>query len=176
MTRLRLLLPLVALSLAAVIALVWIGQRPSLADRTVALGFNGPAEYDTFILSSELAVRESWLPMALSPEAFAAMLSEVDFARQVLIVVAVGSYVGASRTLGLLELAFRADPLGPGGYDIAVEIGIVPESCGEISGRSYPFIVGVFDAYPNAMIMGSGFFPSPRRCGAVITATPTPTA
>jgi hypothetical protein len=143
---------------------------PEVEAMVVASGFNGPAERTAEIFDSEADVRASWLSRALSAQQMDAMLAKVRFGEQVLISYSFGRRTNASSQIQLVRLVFekRFDS-----YSIGTRLGVVADTCGQVETASYPFIVGVIAAVPDAEIGGSSSSNYPAECGPIQTGEPS---
>ena len=144
-------------------------QDPELAERQVAMGFNGPASQGTYIFRSEAEVRQSWLAAALSDQEIATLISKTDFSRQVLVGFSFGRRMNASGQIMISELGYHESNRG---YTIATRIGVVPESCGFSFTESYPFVVGVTGAVPDAEVRGYSSSNFPDKCEPIVSGEP----
>ncbi len=143
---------------------------PNVEQMVVASGFNAPAESGAEIFVAEADVRASWLGAALSEQQLAAMLAKVRFGEQVLISYSFGKRTNASSQIQLVRLVFekRFDS-----YSIGARLGVIPDTCGQADAASYPFIVGVIAAVPDAEIGGSSSSNYPAECGPIQTGEPS---
>jgi len=144
-------------------------QSPELAAQQVAAGFNGPATGGSEVFRSEAEVRSSWLAKALTADELEAMLARADFTRQVLVSHSAGRYGNASGEVMLSALGYVTQGSG---YSVSIKIGVVPEDCGMEDADSYPFVVGVTNAVPDAEIRGSGLSNFGAPCGPVVASAP----
>ena len=94
-------------------------------------GFNGPRLPHSFLFDSPVAVRDSWVALAV-PNELEGILSKVDFARDVLIAVAVGE----RQNVNVPAKAVAAD-----GLVIYLQSGVNMPDCAEPKGSSYPFVL-----------------------------------
>jgi hypothetical protein len=145
-------------------------QAPELAQRQVATGFNGPARQGTYVFRSEPEVRQSWLAAALSDRELETLIARTDFSTQVLVGFSFGRRMNASGAIMILELGYRESNRG---YTISTHIGVVPESCGVSFTESYPFVVGVTEAVPEAEVRAFGSLNFPDECGPTASGVPT---
>ncbi len=145
-------------------------QDPELAKRQLASGFNGPASSNTYVFHSSDEVRHSWLAKALSREDLDKLILRTDFSKQVLIAYSFGERENAAGPILLSELGYHRAGQG---YSISTVIGVVPESCGVRFAKSYPFVVGLTDAVPDAQVNGTGTSNFPAPCGPIATGNPT---
>jgi hypothetical protein len=144
-------------------------QDPDLAERQVAMGFNGPESAGTHIFRSEAEVRQSWLAAALSDQEIEALIARMDFAMQVLVGVSFGQRMNASGQILISEFGYQESNLG---YTIATSIGVVPESCGFGFAESYPFVIGMVEAVPDAEIRGYSSSNFADECGPIVSGQP----
>lgn len=144
-------------------------QDPELSRRQVATGFNGPASQGTYVFRSEQEVRQSWLAAALSDQEIQALIARTDFSTQVLVGFSFGRRMNASGKIMISELGYHESYPG---YTIATRIGVVPESCGLSFTESYPFVVGVTGAVPEAEVRGSSSSNFPDECGPIVSGEP----
>lgn len=143
-------------------------RDPELAKRQVATGFNGPASSQTYIFRSAADVHASWLATALPQQALEALTTKTDFSKQVLVAFTAGEYTNASGHILISGLEYRSGS----GYMISTRIGVVPDSCGIKRAASYPFVVGVADAVPNAPVGGYDASNFPDKCGPIVSGKP----
>jgi hypothetical protein len=144
---------------------------PDMMARQVAAGFNGPAEVETYLFRSEAELRGSWLARALPASEFAALIERINFNSQWLVAMSIGQRLNASRQIQISSLGHSSSFAS---YSIAVQIGVVPESCGVEYKASYPFVVGVVDAIPGSEINGYSMSNFPAECGPIMAGEPTP--
>lgn len=143
-------------------------QDADMAERQVAIGFNGPAMQDTYVFRSEAEVRESWLSEALTDEEIETLLSKVDFSSQTLVGFAFGERMNASDQVTIAELGFSEGR----GYSIATRIGVVPDTCGIEFTESYPFVLGVVDAVSQSGVNAQSTSNFPAECVPIMAGTP----
>jgi hypothetical protein len=143
-------------------------QDPEMAKRQVAVGFNGPSLSDTYLFRSEVEVRKSWLARVLSRQELNTLLGKADFSKQVLVAYSFGKRTNASGKIVLADLRYEYQ-----GYTIATRIGVVPDSCRVRETASYPFVVGVTDAFPNARVTGFDTSNFPDKCGPIVSGEPS---
>jgi hypothetical protein len=143
-------------------------QDPALAKQQVAEGFNGPTSTSTYVFRSAADVRRSWLAAALSHQALEELVAKTDFSRQVLIAFSFGERVNASGQMLISGLGYHAGS----GYMISTRFGVVGDECGVKNVPSYPFVVGVTDAVPNAQAGGYDTSNFPDKCGPIVSGRP----
>jgi len=144
---------------------------PEMMTRQVAAGFNGPAEAGTYLFRSEAELRASWLARALPAPEFAALIEGTNFDSQWLVAMSIGRRMNASSQIHISGLGYSSSFPG---YSIAVQVGVVPESCGVSFTASYPYVVGVVDAAPGAEVRGHSMSNFPAECGPIMAGQPTP--
>jgi hypothetical protein len=93
----------------------------------------------------------------------------MDFAMRVLVGVSFGQRMNASGQIMISELGYQESNLG---YTIATSIGVVPESCGFGFAESYPFVIGMVEAVPDAEIRGYSSSNFADECGPIVSGQP----
>lgn len=113
---------------------------PNASYKQLHAGWNGPSSVGVVIFDNEKTVKSSWLSRALSEKELRALISEVDFADQILVAFAAGEQVAATGSLYLTDIVY--DPLSRS-LQVTGKVGAVVRDC-PISGmNSYPFAVAV---------------------------------
>jgi hypothetical protein len=97
------------------------------------------------------------------------LISRTDFARQVLVGLSFGRRMNASGQITISELDYEEGSLG---YTIGARLGVVPESCGLSFSPSYPFVLAVAEAVPDAEIRGYSSSNFPDECGPIVSGEP----
>ena len=144
-------------------------QEPDLADRQVAVGFNGPAMPTTDILRSRTEVLNSWLSAALPDDELEALIVGTDFETQALLAYSFGERMNASGQIIISKLSYSESRRG---YTISTRIGVVAESCGIPFTASYPFVVGLVEAVPGADVNSSSSSNFGDECGPIMSGAP----
>ena len=144
-------------------------QDPELAKRQLYSDFNGPGKGDNEIFRSEDEVRKSWIAKSLNKEQLVKLLANVDFSKQVLLASSFGERMNASGSLMFSELGYSTLAKG---YVVAKRIGVVPQTCGRVFAKSYPFIIGVTDSIKDAKITASSSSNFPDGCKQIMTGMP----
>jgi hypothetical protein len=150
-------------------------QDPEMAERQVAMGFNGPAKGEIFVISSEADFRKSWLADALTEQQGKELIAKTDFSTQALVIYSFGRRMNASGNILVSKLSYyqgNSGNSGNSGYSIYTRFGVVPESCGVSFAESYPFVVGVTKAGSESRVLSSGSSNFPDKCGPIVSGQP----
>ena len=132
-------------------------------------GFNGPRVTDTHFFTSVVAVRSSWLATAM-PAQLEKVLSEVDFAHQMLVVSVVGEHGGATGQVKIVRIEVSREKRQTYGMAF-VAIGVNGAGCKQKYRRSYPFVVAVIEKEPNIQSGGYDDQNFPDGCKPTISGT-----
>lgn len=135
----------------AAIACLCSCDQGSVNYKQLYVGFNGPQTPDTFIFTSADSANSSWLRPAMADH-LGQVLSQVDFAHQVLIVAAVGTRPTAT---GKLEI-WKVDAYEPFANPY-VRIGVNGEGCAMPEGRAFPFVIAVIEKPETKLRARSGY-------------------
>jgi hypothetical protein len=141
-------------------------QDPELAEKQVAMGFNGPSTGSIFVIGSEAEFQKSWLADSLTGQQSRDLLAKIDFSTQALVTYSFGKRMNASGKITISKLGFDQSNSS---YSIYTRIGVVPESCGVAFTESFPFVVGITQAVPEGQVMSSGSSNFPDKCGPIIS-------
>jgi hypothetical protein len=103
--------------------------------RQIYAGFNGPKDPHTYNYYSAEEVRGSWLAQALG-DRLDQVLSQVDFAQQILIAAAAGARTTANGDLSLSRIDVNDSVVTP-----YLQIGVNKPGCEQPMNNSYPFVL-----------------------------------
>lgn len=145
-------------------------QDEMLADQQIASGVNGPDQSGRWLYRTAEELRESWVGDALSAGELARVLAEVDFDQEYVVAISVGEQSNASGEILISGLRYRAEL---NSYFVSVSVGVISEDCGENFSSSFPFALGVVEAWPDAELAGYSRSNFPAECGPVQSSPPT---
>lgn len=127
------------------------------------VGFNGPSTAGRYFFHSPTDLASSWLVSSLGDQT-QAMLSQVDFSHQILIVATVGERSTTTGNVSISEIWKFGAGIVP-----FVRIGVNERSCNEPRRASFPFVVAVIEK-PSAFNPNEGGYDNqnfPDGCKAV---------
>lgn len=143
-------------------------HRESVPFRQVHVGLAGPAIPRVDFLLTSAAVEQSWVKSALNETEWRALLSSIDFDRQMLVAVAIGEREAASGTVKIAGIynytGVESRPL-----NVNVKVGVLREGCKDRHKVSAPFtLVVVPKAAYSGKTNGYGEFNFDDGCRAVV--------
>jgi hypothetical protein len=108
--------------------------------KQLIVGFNGPDSPGGEIFERESDARTSWLSEALPNNQLEKVLSQVDFARQILVIFTIGQRETATGTVLIRDIRYDASTQS---LSVSGGVGVNERECGYGHAKSYPFAVAV---------------------------------
>jgi hypothetical protein len=147
---------------------------PDADFKSIYRGANGPNTAMSMIIDNGTDIQETFLSTALTDTQIKKITAEVNFEKEVLIIIAIGARQTATGALVVTSLTVRNLGKKPS-LSYSIKIGVLEKGCKLPSKKSYPFIV-LRKQRPNSQNKSRGRGRSrgnfPDGCKKQVTGTP----
>ncbi len=114
--------------------------NPDAGFKQIHTGSNGSRTGGFALITSEQEIKGTWLAEALSKREKEKLLSQINFAKQMLVVLAAGKRLSATGPVVVTDITLSAKYKR---FSYAISVGVMAQGCEHEQTESYPFAISV---------------------------------